>query len=222
MKEREIRNRDAHNRYLDLVKEDAERLTRNKSQFIPIDCPICGGIHHSIEFEKIGFSYHLCSDCDTLFATPRPNYDDLLEIYANSESTRFWVEEFFLPVADARREKIFKPRAEHIASRFPDLSDCLMGDIGAGFGLFLEEMRTIWPLANIMAIEPSNDMAHICREKGISVIESMLEDVDVSDYQFDLLTSFELFEHLHDRASHLSVQRRDKQKLRKDHVIFYH
>lgn len=72
-----------------------------------------------------------------------------------------------------------------------------MADIGAGFGLFLEELKKLWPESDIVAIEPSIDMAKICRGKGLKVLESTLEDVDPEE-RFDLLTAFELFEHLHD------------------------
>jgi len=138
-----------------------------------------------------------------LFANPRPSYDDLQRIYANSESTKFWVNEFFAPMAEARREKIFNPRAHFIVERFPYLCNSRIADIGAGFGLFLEELRSLWPKAELTAIEPSFDMAQICRQKGFSVAESMLEAMDPSQGRFDLLTSFELFEHLHEPRAFL-------------------
>lgn len=198
MRESDIRNPEAHARYLELVRIDAEALAADPSRLVRIDCPACGGSDHGAEFEKFGFVYELCHDCDTLFANPRPSHEALLALYGSSESTRFWVEEFFKPVAEARREKIFRPRAQHIAERFPDLAGAAVGDIGAGFGLFLEELRAVWPQAGLTAIEPSADMAAICREKGIDVVESMLEDLDPAEHRFDLLTSFELIEHLHD------------------------
>jgi SAM-dependent methyltransferase len=40
-------------------------------------------------------------------------------------------------------------------------------------------------------------MAKICRDKGLQVLESTLEEVSSAE-KFDLLTAFELFEHLHD------------------------
>jgi len=196
MKEEDIRKRDVLNRYLELVRLDAESFFRDRSRFQGIACPACRGENHERQFVKNGFEYVLCSDCDTLFVNPRPPYQDLLRIYADSPSTRYWVEDFFKPMAEARREKIFKPRAEYIANRFPDLAVGHIGDIGAGFGIFLEELKKIWPSAGALAVEPSVDMAKICREKGLPVIESMLEDIG-PEHQFDLLTAFELVEHLH-------------------------
>jgi SAM-dependent methyltransferase len=200
MKEEDIRKRSVLNRYLELVDEDAARLFGDRSRFESIGCPACGGRDLADRFDKTGFTYVQCAGCETLFVNPRPTNEDLMRIYVDSPSTRFWVNDFFLPTAEARREKIFKPRAQLIAERFPDVRSGRLADIGAGFGLFLDEMKALWPEADIVAIEPSVEMAKICRDKGLTVLESTLEEAD-SSAKFDLLTAFELFEHLHDPAT---------------------
>ena len=201
MQEEDIRKRDVLNRYLELVSLDSEEIVRDKSSFEAINCPACGSSEYSHQFNKNQFSYVMCSNCDTLFVNPRPSFENLMKIYKDSPSTRFWVNDFFLPMVEARREKIFKPRAEYIASKFPQLKKGEIADVGAGFGLFLEELEKCWPEAHFTSIEPSIDMADICRQKGFQVIESMLEEVDSSKHKFDLITSFELFEHLHNPST---------------------
>lgn len=198
MKEAEIRSRDAHDRYLELVRRDAEAVAVDAASFLSIACPVCGGEAEGDAFVKLGFRYVSCRACDTLYVSPRPPYEALATIYQDSESTRFWVDEFFTPMIEPRREKIFRPRARFVAERFPERAAGRIGDVGAGFGLFLEELRPLWPDADLVAIEPSADMARICRDKGLSVVEAMLEDIDPDEEGFDLLTAFELFEHLHD------------------------
>ena len=197
MKESDIRSRETHNRYLELVAIDAEALAQNTPAFEVVPCPACAGTAQRPAFRKAGFSYVECEGCETLYVSPRPSFAALIQLYENSPSTKYWVEEFFMPMVEPRREKIFRPRAAYVASRFPELATGRVGDIGAGFGLFLEELRTTWPNADMMAIEPSTDMAAILRSRGISVLEQMLEDVAAGDAHFDLLTAFELFEHLH-------------------------
>jgi SAM-dependent methyltransferase len=204
MKEADIRSRETHNRYLALVEADAERLAHDRSAFSDVPCPACGGSNDRQAFAKAGFTYAECADCETLFVNPRPSFATLAQLYEDSPSTKYWVDEFFRPMAEARRAKIFRPRAQYVASRFPQLADGRIGDIGAGFGLFLEELRGLWPKATALAIEPSRDMAAILREKNIPVLEQMLEDVSGADAGFDLLTAFELFEHLHEPRKFLS------------------
>ena len=51
-----------------------------------------------------------------------------------------------------------------------------------------------------MVIEPSPESAAACRDRGITVIESFLEDVEPQHLPrgHSIFTSFELFEHVHD------------------------
>ncbi len=196
MKESEIRNREVFDTYLSLVEEDAKAFF-NKREFITINCPACNSDNFSEQFKKAGFAYVLCSACGTLFVNPRPKPESIKDFYSNSPSSIFWVENFFKPVAEVRREKIFRPRAEYIKNRFPDLTNKVIADIGPGFGLLMEELKKICPQNRFIAIEPSLGMSDICKQKGFEVITALLEDLnDRYTDSFYLMTSFELFEHI--------------------------
>lgn len=197
MKEEEIRKRSVFNRYLELVREDVQTIFADKSKFIEIGCSACGSKSYQSQFEKLGFTYVLCSTCGTLFVNPRPSAQLLMEFYTKSRSASFWIREFFKPVAEARRGKIFRPRTEYVRDTFPGMLNRVVGDIGTGFGLFLEELAKLWSSTRLVAIEPSPEMASICKDKGLEVIPCALEDVRGWDNQFDLLTCFALFEHLY-------------------------
>lgn len=201
MKESEIRNPSVHLKYLELVREDAELFFNDSALLEKINCPSCDACIFDFAFEKSGFDYQLCSVCRTLFVNPRPKLSQLEDFYVNAPSNRFWVEQFFKPVAEARREKIFRPRAEFVSKLIAGNDRLIVGDIGAGFGLFLDELSKINPLIHPIAIEPSPEMAEICRSKKIQVLESIVEKVRGHDAKFDLLCSFELFEHLHNPRS---------------------
>lgn len=200
MKEEEIRQRDTFNRYLELVEKDAKNFF-DPGTFITIACPACGGKDNVFEFEKTGFNYVSCKKCHTLFANPRPSFGSLNDFYSDSESTSFWIDKFFGPVAEARRQKIFAPRARYIAETLKFGENWLVGDSGAGFGFFLEEIRKMFPGNRLIAIEPSHKMAGICRDKGLETKEMCVEEITDINGAFDLLTAFELTEHLFDPAS---------------------
>ena len=184
-----------------MVKADAEKIFKDRSTFQHFRCPACAEDRSVVQFIKDNFQYVQCPSCLTLYNDPRPQYGDIQKLYRDSESTKFWVDKFFSPFAEARREKIFRPRAEYIASKFPHFRSAVIGDIGAGFGLFLEELRILWKEARLCAIEPSEDMAQICSSKGFNVIKTMVEDIEERNASFDLLTSFELVEHLYEPIS---------------------
>ena len=198
MKEHEIRKKETFDRYLQLVAQDVDKYFAEDSAFVKVDCPACKSPDYDAQFKKNRFTYVLCRKCATLFVNPRPPFDDLIQFYANSESTAYFVNDFFKPVAEVRREKIFRPRAEYIAQRFAKSPIQTIGDIGAGFGLFLDEIKKLMPEKRFVAIEPSEEMVEICKTKGLEVLPCVMEDVVGYDEQFDLLCSFELFEHLYD------------------------
>jgi SAM-dependent methyltransferase len=185
-------------RYLDLVRQDAAALLADTAGFEDVACPGCGGGDAAKAFHKDGFTYLTCRECGTLFASPRPSQDALRRFYTDSPSSRYWVESFFKPVAEARRMKVFRPRATHAARMLDDAGNVpAIADLGAGFGVFLEELRRVRPGARVVAIEPAPDMAGICRSLGLEVVESQAEAVTSHDNQFDLVTAFELLEHVH-------------------------
>ena len=198
MKEEDIRKREVLNRYLELVQEDCRTIFNEKDRCGKVNCPACGGSVYLYQFNKNGFDYVTCEECQTLFVQNRPPREKLVQFYTQSCSSTYWVREFFKPVAEVRRQAIFQPRAQHLVKQFGKDPAWVVGDIGAGFGLFMEELRKLWPASNYIAIEPSQEQADICRQAGLQVECSFFEEIEGYDGHFDLLTAFELLEHLYD------------------------
>jgi SAM-dependent methyltransferase len=201
VKEAEIRPAALLDEYLSLSARDGERLDR--SAFVPVRCPGCEADRPAAELVKHGYRYRRCDECGTLYCSPRPSQAQLDALYFDSDSSRFWSNVFFPAVRDARREKLFKPKAQRIADlaaerSLPVSSIC---DVGAGHGLFLEELRAHFPRATLFAIEPDATSAAICRNKGFEVIESTAERSAGFDDRFDLVISSEVLEHVFDPSA---------------------
>ena len=85
---------------------------------------------------------------------------------------------FFSSSTEARREKMFRPRVErliqHCQSQGHKVNRLI--DVGAGFGIFLDEWRRADPECHLVAVEPSASLAK-CRAKGFDVVESIAEQV---------------------------------------------
>lgn len=197
MKESEIRSRAAYDRYLEILARDVENLL-DPDTFVDVSCPVCAGESRRHEFNKGRFGIMTCERCGTVYASPRPRLEDLSAFYVDAPSTSYWVNEFFMPVLEARRVKVFRPRAEYVAQRLPELQGGAVVDVGAGLGLFLEELAKLWPSATTVAIEPSSEQVDICIQKGLDVIPCILEELPGGSGPFDLVTAFELFEHLYE------------------------
>ena len=203
MKESDIRPSNLISKYLDLCEKDALNFP-NKDISDSLPCIACGSLDYEFAFSKSDFSYTKCSHCDTVYLNPRPPLSSFELFYKNSLSSTYWSDVFFPSVAEIRRQSIFKPRVQSIKKYFEKrkfVFHSLM-DVGAGFGLFLEEWRLISPSTSLYAIEPSPSLASTCRSKGFAVYEDVVEQIDINTVEkVDLIVCFEVLEHVHDPLS---------------------
>jgi SAM-dependent methyltransferase len=199
MKEEEIRPRNLFDRYLAIVDEDIEAFFSDKTRFEDCPCPACGSDSAIFAFEKRGFSYKSCEECDSLFLAPRPTEAMINDYYERGMAVKFWSTNFYAETLEARREKIYRPRATLIAKYFADNPGWrrnVFVDVGSGFGVFLEELSKQGVFAKAMGIEPAPNMAQVCRERGFEVVERPVESVG-RGVSADFATSFEVLEHVH-------------------------
>jgi SAM-dependent methyltransferase len=210
MKEAEIRPDILLGRYLSLSEADATRFFSKGAGEI-IACVACKSDDTNHALKKGNFSYSHCGECGTLYLNPRPTLLEFEAFYQDSESAKYWAEVFFPAVAEARREKIFRPRVDRLVLLCDEKRISLdrLVDVGAGFGIFLDEWRQKLPGTELLAIEPSTSLSEECRKKGFNVVQSIVENMDSSYEGYaDLVTCFEVLEHVHDPMAFLKHLKR--------------
>jgi len=198
LKEKDIRPKAIFDEYLRLLKIDTETYFGHSTK-TDFNCPACNMIGEHA-FNKNKFDYCECKNCKTLYVSPRPEVESFSDFYTKSSSSKYWGKTFYKETEEARREKMWKPKARMIANMLQQNHAQILQliDIGGGYGIFAEEMQKITKQP-VMIIEPGPHLAEICREKGFIVIEKFLEDVCSDDLEnvSKCFVSFELFEHLH-------------------------
>jgi SAM-dependent methyltransferase len=208
MREAEVRPADLLERYLQLSREDIDRYFADRASWRECACPACGEDQPRPAIEKDGFTYVECSACRSLYASPRPPKEALDAYYVESPSSEFWAREFFPTVAPARREKIIRPRVqrilEHPRGRNLASGSPLVVDAGAGAGVFLVELLAAAPGVEAVAVEPGAELAASARGAGLRVIEQPVESCTELEGAADLVTSFEVLEHVHDPLAFVS------------------
>ena len=207
MREGDIRPADIFNEYLRLSAADAERFLASDQNLAARDCPGCAAGSAEFEFTKNGFDMVRCRACGSLYASAVSSEEQLRAFYRDSKSSDYWARVFFPAVAEARREKIFRPRVGHIAENVPRWApqqtsplDRII-DVGAGAGLFLEEAKSAGLARRLGAVEPSPAMAEECRSRGIETFPGFAADA-AGDPGWrdsaDLVCCFEVIEHVAD------------------------
>ena len=197
MKESEIRLNDNREYRPSLYRGDQQRLLQKLDHFVVIDCPACAGKDNTLFYERDGFTFEICSSCETVFVNPRPTMAMLFEHYRDSESEKYWNEIIYPKTEKGRIEHLIKPRLNKIyrlCEEFNVEFDTLL-DIGAGYGTLCEIALNDGKFKRVIAVEPNPSPANICRGKNIEVIERFLETIEEEDLA-DVVTSIENIEHV--------------------------
>lgn len=207
MKEDDIRPAALLDEYFRLLKLDADTLAKKSREFVEVACPFCEENRIAESFLKDGFHYRSCAGCGSLYVSPRPQPEQLASYYVEAKAVRFWSEQFYKQTAEARREKMFRPRAKLIKDlkeRGVITDTGAFVDVGAGYGLFLQEVRTLGLFKRLMGLEPEPRLAAICRAEGFEIVEKWVEDVKDGDFSISVAACFEVIEHVFDPIAFLS------------------
>jgi 2-polyprenyl-3-methyl-5-hydroxy-6-metoxy-1,4-benzoquinol methylase/ribosomal protein S27E len=191
------------------VEADREFLTARRSEWQTVACPACAHPESRLFGEKHGFVYVECRECGTVYTNPRPSVQLLREFYATSQNYAYWNQYIFPATEDARRERIFRPRARRLAeyARRFGLSGGTLLEVGAAFGTFCEEIRRENLFEKIIAVEPTPELAQTCRQRGFDVRETFVEDLP-DTIAADVIAAFEVLEHLHNPREFIEHCRR--------------
>jgi 2-polyprenyl-3-methyl-5-hydroxy-6-metoxy-1,4-benzoquinol methylase len=184
---------------------DVQKLNARRADFVEVPCPACGVEGGREIFRKYEQVFRRCNNCETVFISPRPTAEIIAWYYSVSENMRYWAEHIFPSSEGSRKERIFRPRARRVAEirdRYR-VGRGLLVDIGAGFGTFCEVIKEQGGFERVIAIEPNPDVARQIRSRGIEVIQKPVEQVAFDNDVVDVLTSFEVIEHLFDPRSFL-------------------
>jgi 2-polyprenyl-3-methyl-5-hydroxy-6-metoxy-1,4-benzoquinol methylase len=199
MKEHDIRPAETAAEQKRRYEADVARLLTRRAEFVDVDCPACGASDRTAHFEKYTLVYQRCVVCNTVYISPRPPPALLEDYYSTSENYAFWNAVIFPSSEEARRTRIFAPRAQRVIEmcRTHGVGLGTLLEVGAGFGTFCEEITKVGAFRRVVAIEPTPSLAETCRRKGIDVRETTVERAELTE-PVDVLASFEVIEHLFD------------------------
>jgi 2-polyprenyl-3-methyl-5-hydroxy-6-metoxy-1,4-benzoquinol methylase len=186
------------------MQADIDWLAARRGEFVAVGCPACGSVDADWLYEKYSMQHQRCRNCSTQYVNPRPPEQMLGAFYAQSANYRYWAKYIFPQSGEARRQQIFRPRAQMLARYMEKrgLKDGTLVEVGAAHGVFCDEMQQLGLFSRIIAIEPTPDLAEACRQLGLETIEQPYENVKLAG-GVDVVANFEVLEHLYDPSRFL-------------------
>lgn len=169
-------------------------------------CPVCSSEHlRQKPLYDIKIRLMFCRSCSFVFMHRIPDAEELNLYYSKYSYIK---EAYLSPITIKSYQKLLDE-----FETYRQTGNLL--DVGCGRGWFLEIAKQRgW---NVFGTEYSETSIRLCRNKGIDMKEGVLNAQDFDNLQFDVITSFEVIEHLSDPAAHV----REIQKLLRQGGLFY-
>ena len=124
-----------------------------------------------------------CQDCSFVFVKKIPREQELFDFYENS----YVRTNYFSSITIKRYNELLD-----LFEKYRKTNNLL--DVGSGNGFFLEIAKARgW---NVYGTELTNQAVKECENKGFQMKKGSLNEVDFKADQFDVITSFEVIEHI--------------------------
>lgn len=155
-----------------------------------VDCDLCGSPTYKVRYRKPDtwlwlnqFEYPVveCLDCGLVYVNPRPTVESMRHFYPRDYH-------------DSRDTDDFLNRYTIEAEFMPQLKDEKILDIGCARGDFLIFLRNQYPGIKSFGIDFFSDRVN---SDKITFVNKLLPDAHFPDSEFDIITAWGVFEHLH-------------------------
>lgn len=169
-------------------------------------CNLCGGSHQQVLFRKFGYDLVRCSSCQLVYVGNPPSAEAVSAFYSAEAD---YHSELLDPHGPAfeRMRGIARQHLRMLLRSVEQPAGLKLLDIGCSSGLFLDEARTAGFDAHGAELSP--DTARFARDHfGLDVHAGDWRDGGYEDGSFDIITLFDVIEHLPDPSAELKAIRR--------------
>ncbi len=171
-----------------------------------ISCPVCG--EHSAlpllnkhdRFSGVEFTYVCCSTCGLIYLNPRPDPVEILRYYPDRYEAYQPQSAMEKPRHGWRPAGPRQAQFQFVTLHAPQPARLL--DVGCGTGDFLDyARRNGWQVAGTELNPQIAELAH--STYGLVVYSGALEEAPLGEAQFDVVTLWDVLEHLPDPCASL-------------------
>lgn len=171
----------------------------------PSKCILCNSSRRTLLFQEGEWTVYKCAECGLGFLDPRPDQDELQNLYGNDYFSSHYDEGLKIDSPEMKRRI---SQEDHRVKFFRGLKrHGKVLDIGCGMGYFLYACR-IYDY-EVEGMDVSDDSASYVRnELKIPVTTGSIEKINFKDDSIDIITMWHILEHTPDPRKHLKKARR--------------
>ncbi len=178
----------------EMLSEYYEHNNMLKEEFIvDVNCPHCDSNDSHSSFDLNGFNHKTCSNCDSVYVSPRLNDECLHKLYSDNYYSEMFTKSM-IPFFDKRKQFIGENKYTQINEYFSAKeSQNKVLDIGCGVGEVIDVFKDNgW---DCEAIELNPVASEWLKRRGIKVFNDTLDNYH-SDQEFDLIMAWNVIEHV--------------------------
>jgi len=159
-----------------------------------IVCPLCASPSFRPRVRKHGFTYVECNECSFVYLNPQLTQGAIRDVYNDRDLREFFFKELLLPHVERDQRSEFEGRLGQLQTLVQVPNPKLL-DIGCAAGLFLSlaenhRFRGEGLELNELYID------YIKTHRPVTVHRKLLEEMQYPDSWFDVVTLWDVLEHL--------------------------
>ncbi len=178
-----------------------EKRNPDELERAPQACILCNGRRRSVLFEKGGWQVRTCDSCGLGVLDPRPSAETLARLYSQEYCEEYFVEGGEPGSAEFRKRLGLEDHRIRFFRKFKKTGRVL--DIGCGYGYFLAACRQKGYAVHGLDF---SDWAvrHARQRLGLDITVGPMDEVELPEGGFDVVTMWHCLEHTPDPAAALA------------------
>lgn len=173
------------NKVISILDSLFDEFEKKNPEKIKVNCPFCSSDKSTKAFSYKNCSYCRCSECDSIYLSPRITEEWLREYYS------FMQERFVFDIPESQRQaridNLMKPRWNLLYKKFKPFVKSLpvsrYMEVGPGVGYFTEVAQANKCADEYILVEPDIHCQSRLKKLGanIKIFNSILESVDIEE-----------------------------------------
>lgn len=151
--------------------EDAREFFGDPDALVEVACPACDANAATSAFDKDGFHYKQCTECDSVYVSPRPTADALAAYFSNSKASAYRVEHFQRETAEARRNHLTRAHVNWLARTVDEQGNPAARayiDVGTNSPVIFDEVARLELFDSLSTLDPLPGLTKDLAGLGVS------------------------------------------------------